>query len=212
LIPAHDLLLFGGAALLMVLTPGPNMIYLISRSICQGRKAGVISLFGVIAGFLVHMFAAALGLTALFMAVPLAYEVLRWLGAAYLLWLAWQAVKPGARSPFEPRPLPPDSAPRLFAMGFLTNVLNPKIAVFYLSVFPQFISAEHGSIFVQSVTLGLTQITVSFSVNLLIALFAAHLASWFGRNPVWLATQRYVMGCVLAGLALRLALEQRRSS
>src|SRR5262245_63603881 len=103
MVPTTDLLLFAGAALLMGLTPGPNMIYLLSRSICQGRKAGVISLFGVATGFLVHMFAAALGLTALFMAIPLAYEVLKWAGAIYLLYLAWQSVKPGARSPFEAR-------------------------------------------------------------------------------------------------------------
>jgi threonine/homoserine/homoserine lactone efflux protein len=212
MIPTPDLLLFAGAALLMVLTPGPNMIYLISRSICQGRKAGVISLFGVIAGFLVHMFAAAIGLTALFLAVPLAYELLKWAGAGYLAWLAWQAVKPGASSPFEARPLPVDSAPRLFLMGFLTNVLNPKIAVFYLSVFPQFVSPAHGSLFAQSITLGLTQIGVSFTVNLAIALSAARLALWFARNPRWLAAQRYVMGCVLGALALRLALEQRRST
>ncbi|WP_299159783.1 LysE family translocator [Accumulibacter sp.] len=211
MIPTNDLLLFAGAALLMVLTPGPNMIYLISRSICQGRKAGVVSLFGVIAGFLVHMLAAAIGLTALLLAVPLAYEALRWAGAAYLLWLAWQALRPGARSLFEPRQLPPDSTTRLFVMGFLTNALNPKIAVFYLSVFPQFVSPERGSLFLQSITLGGTQIMVSFSVNLLVALFAAGMASWFAPNPAWLVLQRWVMGFVLAALAVRLALEQRRA-
>lgn len=210
MVPLNDLLLFSAAALLMVLTPGPNMIYLISRSICQGRKAGVISLFGVIVGFLVHMFAAAIGLSALFLAVPLAYEVLKWAGAAYLLYLAWQAVKPGARSPFEARELPEDSPSRLFFMGFLTNVLNPKIAVFYLSIFPQFVSPEHGSVFIQSIVLGLTQISVSFMVNLAITLSAASLASWFVRNPRWLAIQRYLMGFVLAGLAVRLAVEQSR--
>src|SRR5690606_13179216 len=126
-------------------------------------------------GFLVHMFAAAVGLTALFLAVPLAYEVLKWAGAAYLLYLAWQAVKPGARSPFEARQLPEEPPARLFVMGFLTNVLNPKIAVFYLSIFPQFVSPEHGSVFMQSIVLGLTQITVSFTINLTIALSAASL-------------------------------------
>ena len=210
MVPFDDLLLFAGAALLMVLTPGPNMIYLISRSICQGRRAGVISLLGVVAGFLVHMFAAAIGLTALFLAVPLAYEVLRWAGAAYLLYLAWQALKPGARSPFEARELPADPPGRLFLMGFLTNVLNPKIAVFYLSIFPQFVSPEHGSVFAQSVLLGVTQIAISFTVNLAIALSAARLASWFVRNPRWLAAHRWVMGLVLAALALRLATEPRR--
>lgn len=210
MVPINDLLLFGAAALLMVLTPGPNMIYLISRSICQGKRAGVISLFGVIAGFFVHMLAAAVGLTTLFLTVPLAYEILKWLGAAYLLYLAWQAVKPGARSPFEARDLPVDPPVKLFFMGFLTNVLNPKIAVFYLSIFPQFVSPEHGPIFSQSVQLGLTQIAISFSVNFMIAISAASFAAWFARNPTWLSAQRYVMGGVLAGLAIRLASEQRR--
>ncbi|MET3054660.1 LysE family translocator [Pseudomonas alkylphenolica] len=210
MIPAHEWLLFTGAALLMVLTPGPNMIYLISRSICQGRMAGVTSLVGVVAGFLVHMTAAAVGLTALFMAVPLGYDLLKWAGATYLLWMAWQAVKPGARSPFEARELPPDSPAKLVMMGFLTSVLNPKVAMFYLSILPQFISPEHGSLLAQSLMLGLTQITVSFSVNLLIALFAAGLSAWFVRYPLWLMVQRYVMGFVLAGLALRLVQEQRK--
>ncbi|MBS1230847.1 MAG: RhtB family transporter [Proteobacteria bacterium] len=212
MIPFNDLLLFAGAALLMVLTPGPNMIYLISRSISQGRRAGVVSLLGVVAGFLVHMLAAAVGLTALFLAIPLAYEILKWAGALYLLWLAWQAVRPGARSPFAAQDLPIDSRSRLFLMGFLTNVLNPKIAVFYLAILPQFISAHHGSVFLQSIVLGSTQIVVSFSVNLLIALSAAGMASWFSRNPTWQATQRYFMGCVLGALAVRLLFEQRRSA
>ncbi len=212
MIPAPDLLLFAAAALLMALTPGPNMIYLVSRSICQGRKAGVISLFGVVSGFLVHMFAAAVGLTAVFMAVPLAYELLKWAGAAYLMWMAWQAVRPGARSLFEPRQLAEDSPRRLFLMGFLTNLLNPKIAVFYLSVFPQFVSPGHGSVFLQSIILGVTQIAVSFSINLLIALFAASIAAWFVENPRWIAVQRYVMGFVLAGRAVRLILEPRRGA
>ena len=209
--PAHDLLMFAAACLVMVLTPGPNMIYLISRSICQGRKAGVTSLLGVVAGFFVHMLAAAIGLTAVFLAVPLAYEALKWAGALYLLWMAWQAVRPGARSPFEARELLPDAPSRLVLMGFLTSVLNPKVAMFYLSIFPQFISPEHGSLVIQSILLGLTQISVSFTVNLLIALFASGIAVWFVRNPLWLAVQRYVMGGVLAALAVRLMLEQRKT-
>jgi threonine/homoserine/homoserine lactone efflux protein len=212
MIPLDTLLLFAGAALLLVLTPGPNMIYLVSRSICQGRRAGVVSLFGVVAGFLVHVLAAAIGLSALFLAVPFAYEALKWAGAAYLMWLAWQAVAPGARSPFEPRPLPPESDARLFMMGFVTNLLNPKIALFYLALFPQFIVPERGSVFLQTLALGATQMTISFSVNLAIALSAAGIASWFARNALWLAVQRYIMGFVLAGLAVRLVLEPRRTA
>jgi len=212
MIPLNDLLVYAGAALLMVLTPGPNMIYLVSRSISQGRRAGVISLFGVVAGFLVHMLAAVVGLTALFLAIPLAYEIIKWAGALYLLWLAWQAIKPGARSPFEAKKLPIDSTSKLFFMGFLTNVLNPKIALFYLAILPQFISSQRGSVFLQSMVLGLTQIAISFCVNLLIALSAAGIASWFSRNPTWLATQRYFMGFILGALAVRLLSEQRRNT
>ena len=210
MVPLADLLLFALAALVVVLTPGPNMIYLISRSICQGRAADVISLFGVLAGFLVHMLAAAVGLTALFLAIPMAYEILKWAGALYLLFLAWQAVRPGARSPFEARALPADRPRKLFLMGFLTNLLNPKIAVFYLAIFPQFVSPEHGSVFLQSLVLGFTQIGVSFTVNLAIALSAAGIATWFQQRPTWLAVQRYVMGGVLAGMAAKLAAEPRQ--
>ena len=205
-------LLFSLAALILVLTPGPNMIYVVSRSICQGRRAGVISLFGVMAGFLVHVFAAAAGLSALFLAVPYAYEALKWAGAAYLLWLAWQAVRPGARSPFAPQALPDDAPARLFAMGFLTNVLNPKVAVFFVSLLPQFVSPERGSVFVQSLVLGATQAAISFAVNLAFVLTAAGIAAWFACNPLWLAVQRWVMGGMLAALAVRLALEPRRAA
>jgi threonine/homoserine/homoserine lactone efflux protein len=97
-------------------------------------------------------------------------------------------------------------------MGFLTNVLNPKVAVFYLAILPQFISSEHGSVLLQSIELGMTQIAISFTVNLVIALTAAGIASWFARNSTWLAVQRYFMGFVLATLAVRLALEQRRTA
>jgi threonine/homoserine/homoserine lactone efflux protein len=107
--------------------------------------------------------------------------------------------------------MPADPPRKLFLMGFLTNVLNPKVAVFYLSIFPQFIATERGSVFLQSVTLGLTQISISFAVNLLITLSAAGIAAWFALNPLWLSTQRYIMGFVLAALAVRLAIDPRRS-
>jgi len=210
LISPNELLLFALAAFILVLTPGPNMIYLSSRSLCQGRAAGVISLFGVVAGFIIHMLAAAVGLSAMFLAVPVAYEMVKLAGAVYLLWLAWQAVEPGARSLFEPKQLPQDSPRKLFLMGFLTNLLNPKVAIFYLSLFPQFLAPDRGSIFLQSITLGVTQISVSFTVNLLIVLTAASIAGWFARNPLWVSVQRYLMGFVLAGLAVRLAFERHR--
>ena len=202
-------LIFVGAALLMALTPGPNMVYLISRSVCQGKAAGVMSWFGVVLGFTVHMLCAAVGLTALFMAVPLGYELLKLAGAAYLLWLAWQAVRPGSRSPFEARDLPPEPPRKLFTVGLLTSVLNPKVAVFYLSVLPQFISPESGSVLAQSLLLGVTQVCIGSTVNLVVTLSAAAIAAWFAKNRFWLAVQRYVMGLVLGVLAFKLLTQQR---
>ncbi len=205
-----SLLAFALLSLGMVLTPGPNMIYLISRSISQGRMAGLISLGGVALGFLFYMLCAALGITAIVFAVPYAYDALRFAGAAYLLWLAWQAVRPGGASPFKVHKLPADSPRKLFLMGFLTNLLNPKIAVLYLSLLPQFIDPALGSIFVQSIALGFTQILISISVNALIAIAAGTIAVFLSRRPLWLLVQRWLMGTVLAALAIRMAVEQRR--
>ncbi|WP_428851998.1 LysE family translocator [Imbroritus primus] len=205
-----NLLAFALIALGMVLTPGPNMVYLISRSICQGRTAGLISLGGVALGFVFYMMCAALGITALLMAVPYAYDALRIGGALYLLYLAWQAVKPGGRSPFEVRDLPVDSPKKLFLMGFLTNLLNPKIAVMYLSLLPQFIKPEHGDVLTQSLMLGFTQIVISVSVNAMIAMAAGSLALFLGQRPTWLVLQRWLMGTVLAGLAVRMLADSKR--
>jgi threonine/homoserine/homoserine lactone efflux protein len=201
---------FALVALGMVLTPGPNMIYLISRSIAQGPKAGLISLGGVAVGFLFYMLCAALGITALLMAVPLAYDVLKFAGAAYLLFLAWQAIKPGGRSPFQVRDLPADGPRKLFLMGLMTNLLNPKAAVLYLSLLPQFIEPDRGHVLSQSIVLGLTQIVISISVNGMIALSAGSIALFLAGRPFWVTVQRWFMATVLAGLAVRMATEARR--
>jgi threonine/homoserine/homoserine lactone efflux protein len=207
---AVHLLAFGLVALGMVLTPGPNMIYLVSRSISQGPKAGLISLGGVAIGFFVYMFCASFGITALMMAVPFAYDLLRFGGAAYLLYLAWQAVKPGGRSPFQVRELPVDPPSRLLLMGFATNMLNPKAAMLYLSLLPQFIEPARGHILSQSLILGSLQILISLSVNAMVAIAAGSIAAFLAGRPLWITIQRYLMGTVLAGLALRMAAEARR--
>jgi threonine/homoserine/homoserine lactone efflux protein len=209
MVEGRDILLFALAALIMVLSPGPNMVYLVSRSICQGRNAAIVSLLGVAFGFVLHMLLAALGLSVVFVTIPIAYDMLKLGGAAYLLWLAWQAVRPGAPAIFEARKLPPDSNTRLFVMGLLTNALNPKIAIFYLSVFTQFLHPERGSIFVQSILLGSTQIAVSFAVNFIIILAAGAVSSWFSTHPLWIRVQKWFMGAVLAGLSIKLAASRR---
>jgi len=205
-----SLVAFALIALGMVLTPGPNMIYLVSRSISQGPVAGLISLGGVALGFVFYMLAAVFGITALVMAVPFAYDALRLAGAAYLIWLAWQAVRPGGRSPFQVRALPKDSPRKLFLMGLFTNLLNPKAAMVYLSLLPQFIDPALGSVLTQALTLGFTQIAISVTVNAMIALAAGGIALFLTRHPFWLAMQRWLMGTVLAGLAVNMAMESRR--
>lgn len=204
------LIAFAAVALGMVLTPGPNMIYLLSRSITQGRLAGLISLGGVALGFVFYMLCSAFGITALLFAVPYAYDALRFAGAAYLLWLAWQALKPGGRSPFQVQQLPVDGPAKLFTMGLVTNLLNPKIAMLYLSLLPQFIDPAQGSVLAQSVALGAVQIAISVSVNSLIAITAGSIAVFLATRPSWLLIQRWLMGTVLAGLAVRMAVESRR--
>ena len=205
-----DMIGFALLALGMVLTPGPNMIYLISRSISQGPASGLISLGGIALGFVFYVFCAAFGITALLFAVPYAYDVLRLGGAAYLLWLAWQAVRPGGSSPFHVRDLPHDGPRKLFAMGFLTSLLNPKIAMFYLALLPQFIDPAAGNVLTQSVVLGFVQIAISGSVNALIATAAGGIALFLRTRPFWALVQRWLMGTVLAGFALRMAMESRR--
>jgi threonine/homoserine/homoserine lactone efflux protein len=194
----------------MALTPGPNMLYLVSRSICQSPWAGIVSLIGTAAGFVVYLLCAALGITALLMAAPIAYDALRFGGALYLAWLAWQAIRPGAAAPFQVRDLPKDSPAKLIGMGFLTNLLNPKAAMLYLSLLPQFIHPENGGVFTQSLALGLTQIGVSITVNGAICLAAGTIAAFLAQRPGFAVIQRWLMATVLGGLAVRMATEARR--
>jgi len=186
-------LTFAIVAFGMVLTPGPNMAYLVSRSICQGRGAGMISLGGVVTGF----------------AVPYAYDALRFGGAIYLGWLAWQALKPGGSSPFEIRALKPDSPSRLYGMGLFTSLLNPKVAALYLSLMPQFVD-HTGNILTQTLLLGATQIAVSGLGNSFYVLTSGTMASFLTGRPAWMKVQRWLMGTVLAGLAARMILDGAR--
>ena len=209
-----DYLLFAFASILLVLTPGPNLLYLISRTLCQGRKAGLVSLAGTTTGFTVHIVAAALGLSAVFVAVPVAYEVLRWAGAGYLLWLAWDAFRsapdgsPGGI--FSTRSLPEAGAAKLFRMGLLTSILNPKVALFYLALFPQFVQPARGSVLAQSLVLGATQITIAVIGDLMFVLSAAAMARWLAQRPAWAKAQRFVLSSVFAGIAAKLVLDERR--
>ncbi len=193
----------------LVVMPGPNMIYLISRSIAQGRRAGLTSLAGVGVGFLVYLLAASAGLATLFALVPEIYVVLKFAGAAYLLWLAWNALRPGG-SVFATQELAPDSPRKLFGMGLLTCLLNPKIAILYISLLPQFLDPGRGHLGLQSLILGMTQLVVGVAMNAVFIITAGSIAIFLTRRPTWMRIHRYLTGTALAVFAIRLATERAR--
>jgi threonine/homoserine/homoserine lactone efflux protein len=194
----------------LVIVPGPNMIYLVSRSIAQGRRAGLISLAGVGIGFLVYLLAASAGLATLFALVPEIYLTLKLAGAAYLLWLAWNALRPGGTSVFATQELEPDRPRKLFGMGLLTCLLNPKIAILYISLLPQFLDPSRGHLGLQSLVLGLTQLTVGVVMNAVFVITAGSIAVFLSRRPTWMRIHRYVTGTALAVFAVRLATDRAR--
>ena len=211
MIPLDSLALYAVACVLLVLTPGPNLMYLISRTLCQGRTAGIVSLAGTTSGLLFYAVAAAFGLTAVFVAVPVLFDIVRWAGAAYLLWLAWDAVRPrGGGGLFARRDLPPVAAAVLYRTGILTSILNPKVALFYLALFPQFVDPARGSVLVQSLILAAVQIVIAFAGDLMFVLAAARVALWLSTRPAWVTAQRWVLGGVFGAIAVKLALDSRR--
>jgi threonine/homoserine/homoserine lactone efflux protein len=206
-----NLALFTLASVLLALTPGPNLLYLVSRTLCQGRTAGLVSLAGTTSGFLFYAVSAALGLTVVFIAVPVLYDAVRWAGAAYLLWLAWDAVRPhGGGGLFARRDLPPVQPAVLFRTGVVTSILNPKVALFYVALFPQFVDPSRGSVLGQSLLLAAIQIVVDAFIDCLFVLGAAQIAAWLAQRPVWMKAQRWVLGGVFAGIALKLAFDTRK--
>jgi threonine/homoserine/homoserine lactone efflux protein len=142
--------------------------------------------------------------------VPLLYDVLRWAGAAYLLWLAVDSVRGTGAGLFTPRTLAPEPAARLYRTGLVTSILNPKVALFYAALFPQFVVPQKGHVFVQSMFLGVTQIVVAVVGDALFVLAAAGVARWLATRPRWTLVQRYLQGGVFAAIALRLALDDGR--
>ncbi|GAA3554542.1 LysE family translocator [Amycolatopsis ultiminotia] len=194
-------------ALGMVLTPGPNMVYLVSRSIGQGRVAGLVSLAGTGVGFVGYLVMANLGLAVVFSVVPWLYIGGKAAGVGYLAYLAWQALRPGGRGLFEPAELAGDPAGKLFRMGLLTNLLNPKVAIMYLALIPQFVDPALGNPTAQGFALGSVQIVVSLAVNAVIVLTAGSVAGLIRRRPAWAVWQRRITGTLLGCVAVLLARE-----
>jgi threonine/homoserine/homoserine lactone efflux protein len=190
------------------LTPGPDMLYVLGRSIGQGRRAGVVSALGIGAGTLVHTLAAAFGLGALLLSSALAFDLIRLAGAAYLLVLgARLLLARGAASGWTERK--PATYRVVFRQAVLTNVLNPKVGLFFLAFLPQFVDRERGDVAAQIIALGLLFNLSGTSWNRLIGLLAGTLGAWLRRSRRAARVQRWVSGTIFMALGLRLTLGGR---
>ncbi|WP_421358855.1 LysE family translocator [Agrobacterium rosae] len=203
------LMLFAAAALVLTATPGPDMLLIASRSVSQGRPAGFLTYAGIAAGTYCHAIAAALGLSQLFLTVPIAYEIVRWAGCAYLLYLAYKTLR-SRSSAFAPSAgLTRLSGKRIFIEGLATNILNPKMALFVLALFPQFIDPNGSSMLIQTVLLASILNGIGFLVNGTVILLGTGIGRRLSAASRFPKLPQYLLATVFAGLACRLALGTR---
>lgn len=197
---------FAVAALVLTATPGPDMLLIASRSVSQGRLSGLLTFVGIAVGTYCHALAAALGLSQLLVTVPMAYEVFRWAGCIYLLYLAYRALRSGGTG-FSPKPnMPVLSQRRIFLEGLGTNILNPKMALFVLALFPQFVSADGQNIVGQMLLLATILNAIGLVVNGGVIFFSAHIGSRLSGLNRFPRLPQYLLATVFTGLACRLAL------
>ncbi|WP_332699269.1 LysE family translocator [Bosea sp. (in: a-proteobacteria)] len=203
------LMLFTLACAVLTATPGPDMLLIASRSLGQGRLAGFVTYAGIAAGSYLQAFAAAYGLSQLFLLVPAAYDALRWAGAAYLLYLAWKTLR-GPATLFSPT-AETSTAPlrQIFLQGLLTNLLNPKMALFMLALLPQFLRPEAGSLFLQVVVLATILNLMGLIANGIVILGASRLGRAIANRPRLALWPQRILGVVFGALALRLAFAAR---
>ncbi|MBV8191382.1 MAG: LysE family translocator [Alphaproteobacteria bacterium] len=208
------LALFAAACLALTATPGPDMLLIASRSVSQGKASGFATLAGIQVGTYCHALAAALGLSQLFLTVPIAYDVVRYAGAAYLLYLAWQTFRSPGHAP-GPLPGPGAHSRRypvgvVFRQGLATNLLNPKMALFVLALFPQFVKPDAGSVAVQIMLLAILLNLIGIVVNGAVILTASRLGKALSGRSRWRRAPRFLLGTVFVALAARLAFDGRR--
>ena len=197
----QNLLLFAGAALVLLLIPGPAVLYVVARSVTQGRKAGIVSVCGIHTATLIHILAAALGLSVLVLSSALAFNVVKYAGAAYLIWLGFRKLF----GPAEAGPngeLPRYSHARLFRDGFLVNLLNPKTALFFLAFLPQFVDVSRGHVAMQITILGLMLAVLGFCTDSTYSLLAGAVGGWMKRSRGYVKFERYGSGVLFIGLGV----------
>ena len=200
------------AALALNFAPGPDMLYVLGRSLGQGRKAGVVSALGIFVGCLVHITAAALGLAALLEASATAYNVIRYVGAAYLVYLGVRMLlnKQAQIALVNGNSSPPAGLTRIFTQGVITNVLNPKVAMFFVAFLPQFVNAARGPVVFQIAVLGLIFDVGGTLVNIGVALFAGHIGNRLRQSARAARFQKWITGSIFIGLGIRLGLAGKR--
>jgi len=196
---------FLAASLVLLITPGPAVLYIVARSLAQGRRAGLVSVLGVAAGTVVHVMAAALGLSALLASSALAYGVVKYAGAAYLIFLGLRRIL-APEGPLELEVAEPRSLLRLFSEGMVVNVLNPKTALFFLAFLPQFVDVSRGAVGSQVLFLGIAFVLLGMMSDGTWALAAGGIGSWARGNPRFLRAERYLSGGVFLGLGFSAAL------
>ena len=205
MMPSHSsLFLFFGAAVVLLAIPGPAVLYIVSRSIGQGRSAGLVSALGIGVGTLVHVAAAAAGLSALLMSSAMAFGAVKYLGAAYLIFLGVQKLRRQELTETSPEAAP-SKLRHVFGQGIIVNVLNPKTALFFFAFLPQFVDASRGSVALQILSLGTLFAVMGVLSDSVWALFAGTVAHHLKDNPHWMKRQRYVSGGMLISLGVATA-------
>ena len=196
---------FAVAATLLLLTPGPAVLYVVARSVEQGRIAGLASVFGITTGTLVHVLASTLGLSALLASSALAFALVKYAGAGYLIYMGVRRILKQSDPPVSPLRLPKRSLGRLYRDGFVVNLLNPKTALFFLAFLPQFVDPARGAVPMQMAFLGLLFTLMGLTSDGLYALVAGTAGRWVKRNGPYLRWERYVTGSVFIGLGVTAA-------
>jgi len=198
------------AALILLLTPGPAVLYIVARSMDQGRIAGFVSVLSIESGNSVHVLAATLGLSAILMSSALAFTVVKYLGAAYLVYLGVRRLLTRDQS-HEIARVQPQSLRRIYSQGVLVAILNPKTALFFLAFLPQFVVPSAGSVTLQLLLLGGTFVTMAIVTDSMYALLASTAAGWLKKNQSFLRAEKYLAGSAYIGLGLTAALAHKGS-
>ena len=204
----ENIILFTSAGILLNLTPGPDMIYTATRSASQGRNAGIVSALGIGTGTIFHILAAALGLSAILMYSAAAYETIKWIGAAYLIYLGVKSILDRNKN-IDSQSINKDSLKKIYAQGVITNILNPKVALFFLAFLPQFIDTSTGNVTLQILLLGFIFDTTGTIINCLVALFFGKLGGLLNRSQKIKRIQSWFTGTVYIGLGVTLALSKK---